>query len=144
MSATLESTLLANKAAAAGGGSGYQIKKSLRFNSADTPKLSRTFTLGDTRTLTWSGWVKRNKLGAKQSIFGAPDTGNTTDIEFDSSDRLIFTDGGSVYAQTTAVFRDPAAWYHIVFALDANAGLLADRCKLYQYYQTSEKIQIAL
>ena len=131
MSATLESTLLANKAAAAGGGSGYQIKKSLRFNSADTPKLSRTFTLGDTRTLTWSGWVKRNKLGAKQSIFGAPDTGNTTDIEFDSSDRLIFTDGGSVYAQTTAVFRDPAAWYHIVFALDANAGLLADRCKLY-------------
>ena len=109
----------------------YQISKSLRFNSEDNPKLSRTFNLGNTRVLTWSGWVKRNKLGTQQSIFGAPDTGNTTDLEFDTSDRLIFTDGGSVYAQTTNQFRDPASWYHIVFALNAPHGTLSERCRLY-------------
>ena len=131
MTALIGNPLLLTSPPAAGGDDAYQIEKSLRFNSADTPKLSRPFSLGNIRTLTWSGWVKRNTFGVAQSIFGAPDTGNTTDIEFDSSDRLIFTDGGSVYAQTTAVFRDPSSWYHIVLAHDTTQQKLEERVKLY-------------
>lgn len=38
---------------------GYQIERSLRFNSADTAYLNRTFGSGGSRTTwTWSGWVK--------------------------------------------------------------------------------------
>ena len=45
-----------------GGGSGYQIGRSLRFNSADSAYLDRTpSSAGNRRTWTWSGWVKLSK-----------------------------------------------------------------------------------
>ena len=40
--------------------SGYQISRSLRFNSADSTSLTRTFTsAGNQKTWTWSSWVKK-------------------------------------------------------------------------------------
>ena len=32
---------------------------------------------------------------------------------------------------TTAVFRDPSAWYHVVFAFDTTQASVADMCKIY-------------
>ena len=49
---------------------GYQIERSLRFNSADSAYLSRTpASAGNRDTCTFSAWVKRSKLGADQGIF---------------------------------------------------------------------------
>ena len=50
---------------------GYQISRSLRFNSADSARLERTpATATNRRTWTWSGWVKRSVIGSgTQSIF---------------------------------------------------------------------------
>ena len=46
-----------------GAAGGYEIERSLRFNSTDSAFLSRTPTLaGNRKTFTWSGWVKRAKL----------------------------------------------------------------------------------
>jgi hypothetical protein len=43
---------------------GYQIERSLRFNSADTAYLNRTFSTPTSRNIwTWSGWIKRSALG---------------------------------------------------------------------------------
>ena len=40
-------------------GGGYQISRSLRFNSADSAYLNRTpSSAGNRKTWTWSGWVK--------------------------------------------------------------------------------------
>jgi len=42
---------------------GYQISRSLRFNSADSAYLNRTpATTTNRRTWTWSGWIKRSNL----------------------------------------------------------------------------------
>jgi len=44
---------------------GYNVERSLRFNSADTAYLNRTPAgAGNRRTWTWSGWVKRSALGS--------------------------------------------------------------------------------
>ena len=36
-----------------------------------------------------------------------------------------------MYWKTTAVYRDPATWYHVVYAVDTSQNTAADRCKLY-------------
>jgi hypothetical protein len=47
-------------ATAAGAAGGYQIERSLRFNSADSAYLNRTpGSAGNRKTWTWAGWVKK-------------------------------------------------------------------------------------
>ena len=96
------------------------ISKSLRFNSADSAYLNRTpASAGNANTWTWSGWVKRSALGSVQVLFSAAtDTNNFEYFRFESTDELFYTRyvGGAQQdgLTTTAVFRDPSAWYHIV------------------------------
>jgi hypothetical protein len=46
---------------------GYQIERSLRFNSADSAYLNRTpGTASNRKTWTWSLWVKRGKISTNQ------------------------------------------------------------------------------
>ena len=52
------------------GGGGYEIERSLRFNSGDSAYLNRTpSAAGNRKTWTWSGWVKRSSLSSDQQIF---------------------------------------------------------------------------
>jgi len=129
--------LLLKSAAAAAGG--LQISRSLRFNSSDSAYLSRTPAVaGNRRTWTWSGWVKRSVLGSTQGVFEAG-TGSGTDtwagLFFNSSNQIFcgFANAGSndTYIQSTAVFRDCSAWYHIVLAVDTTNATNTDRVKLY-------------
>ena len=114
----------------------YQIDRSLRFNSADSAYLNRTpSSAGNRKTWTWSGWVKRSKLGAKQQIFGVQGTSDTTYAEnyFASDDKLYLRYGYNSVAEvrTTQVFRDPSAWLHIVIAFDVTQSANTDKLKLY-------------
>lgn len=113
---------------------GYEISRSLRLTSADSSYLSRTTTVGDRRTWTWSGWVKRNLLGTEQNLLGT-DTDTGLYFQFQTSDNFRVLDyTGSIdnwQISTTRLFRDPSAWYHIVFAFDSTAAAAADRMKLY-------------
>jgi hypothetical protein len=117
----------------------YQIARSLRFNSADTAILDRTPAGATNRkTWTWSGWVKRGSLGTTQVFFVAGTNGsNYTNMYFSGSvtDNLeIFNYTGGVatgYHYTTSVFRDPSAWYHIVYSVDTTQIAFADRVKIY-------------
>ena len=122
-------------APAGGGGGGYQIERSLRFNSADSAYLNRTpASAGNRKTWTWSGWVKRSSLStASQTLFMA-----TNDNYSSSYTRLIFTTNNIYFdstssgsRQTSGLYRDPSAWYHIVVAVDTTQATASDRIKLY-------------
>ena len=54
------------------GGAGYEIERSLRFNSADSAYLNRTpSAAGNRKTWTWSGWIKRSLLSGNLTFFSA-------------------------------------------------------------------------
>ena len=129
------SVIGSNVLAGASGGAGeFQIERSLRFNSADSAYLSRTpSSAGNRKTWTWSGWVKRSKLGATQYFFGAvPSSSAFCQFGFNNDDtlRVQFRDSSANANSTTdAVFRDASAWYHIVFYLDTTQSTASDRMK---------------
>lgn len=113
------------------------VSNSLRFRSSASAYLSRTpATTSNRKTWTWSGWVKRGTLTTDQRLFdGYSDASNWTTILFEAADRIQIAHrvgGTSTYnLVTTAVYRDPSAWYHIVVAFDTTQATSADRVKLY-------------
>jgi len=116
---------------------GYQIERSLRFNSADTPYLNRTpASASNRKTWTWSGWVKRSKLGTNNMLFMGRSNGTNYDqIRWNSDDTIYFfgqNAGADSYRRnTTPVYRDVSSWYHIVGVLDTTQATAANRVKLY-------------
>jgi hypothetical protein len=128
-------TLMMAAAAGAVGGE-YEIERSLRFNSADSAHATRTFaSVGDRKTWTWSAWVKLGAVTGDNTLFAA--NASATAISFGTySSALRFlvdgTYGGTRHLRrTTAVYRDPSAWYHIVVALDTTQATDTNRIKAY-------------
>lgn len=120
----------------AGSPSSYSIARSLRFNSADSAYLNRSASAGNRRTFTWSGWAKRASFASGQRLFTASDGSASSDSDFgnlyfNSSDQLAFGGQTTAFRVTSAVYRDPSAWYHIVLAVDTTNATAADRVKLY-------------
>jgi hypothetical protein len=113
------------------------VNNSLRFRSSAPAKLTRTPTVSSSTLtkITYSAWIKRGKLTSYQSIYGGYiPTGPTNDcVRFNSSDQIEFNlVGGSVgYLATTAVYRDPAAWYHIFAVVDTTQATASERMKLW-------------
>ena len=127
-------TILQSAIAQAAAGGGYQIARSLRFNSADSAYLNRTpASNGNRRTWTFSAWVKRSSLGALQALLSAPYSTNSDAIRFEAADTLIIfsNDGTNANLTTTQVFRDVSSWYHIVVAVDTPQATSTNRIKLY-------------
>ena len=121
--------------------SGYFLNKSLRFRASASAYLNRTFAAGNQKTWTWSGWVKRGTLsnypvlfsigsGSLSSNYGAfrfNDGTNKFEI-FDATNNMGVS---SIVWESTAVYRDPAAWYHIVVVLDTTQASAVNRFSLY-------------
>jgi len=124
---------------------GYEISNSLRFNSADSAYLHITPSASNRDLFTISLWAKRSSLntGARQVLFGVGNPGTSGqvgfEIRFDDSvgdGKLRIADyvagvGDHLMLKTNALFRDPSAWYHIVFAYDSAQGTDSDRAKVY-------------
>ena len=120
---------------------GYQIERSLRFNSADSAYLNRTpASAGNRKTWTWSGWVKRSQTGANHGLFTAGtsfgvNNNDLQTISFTGSDTLELASEVSGSTQyrliTTQVFRDPSSWYHVLVSFDTTQGTSSNRIKLY-------------
>ena len=125
--------LMRRAAAAAGDDDAYQIEKSLRFNDDDTAYLNRTpSALGNRRTWTWSGWVKRSSLGSLQMLFTSHVSGNDyVQLFFNSDDTLRLDNNNSWKLFSNAVYRDFSAWMHIVCAVDTTLATADDRIKLF-------------
>jgi len=110
---------------------GYFIGQSLRFRGSQY--LSRTpTTAGNRRVYTFSAWVKTASDGtfmyAKNGNYG-------TKISFNSNQFRVLEWQASVAVYwdvtTNAVFRDPAAWYHLVVAVYTTQATASNRVKLY-------------
>ncbi len=96
---------------------GYNIERSLRFNSADSAYLNRTPAgAGNRKTWTWSGWVKRANIatGSDQVLFRAADGVANFNIVFTTSNTIFIESSVSNLFTSTPVYRDVSAWYHIV------------------------------
>ena len=115
--------------------SGYDVANSLRLNSADSARLTRTQTSGDRNKATFSAWVKRSKLGANQGFFGihgASSDAGQIEIRFQSSGEGFHISGHATnWRRTSASFRDVSAWYHLVVAFDTTLSTAGDRVKVY-------------
>ena len=119
-------------ATTAGAADAFEISRSLRFNSADTPYLNRTPSSASNRkTWTWSAWVKKARVGEEGNLFTVGASSTEAKFRFNSNDTLEVSDGGGGQLTTAAVFRDTSAWYHIVVLLDNTQATAANRFKLY-------------
>jgi hypothetical protein len=98
--------------------------------------LTRTQTAGNRRTWTWSGWIKRGVVDTRQNILSAGIDGNDeSQFRFDATGYLRFKESTNNSAEflldTNALFRDSAAWYHFVIAVDTTQSTDSDRIKIY-------------
>jgi hypothetical protein len=122
------------------GDDGYNLTKSLRFRSSASAYLSRTpASAGNRKTWTWSGWVKRGTLGVQQQVITVANTSSNYYfyVRFLATDVLEVFDynaGGGTYLwqlQTSQVFRDPSAYYHIQITVDTTQATASNRVKIY-------------
>jgi hypothetical protein len=141
---------------AAGASTGYTINNSIRFNDNDNAYLSRTISsTSETKTNTISMWVKRGNLGNSRSGSGSDAIGQTLfqsgrsalnffEVNFggttagavgtpENALRISSTTSDSIAMKinTTAIFRDPSAWYHIVAVVDTTNSISNERLRLY-------------
>ena len=101
--------------------------------------LHRTFTAGNQRKFTGSVWFKRARLtSGYEKIMQGRDGSDSydTSISFDPTDHIRFESwhngaytGGRRH--TTRVFRDIAAWTHLVFVEDSENATAEDRMQIW-------------
>jgi len=116
----------------------WTVANSLRFNDDDLPVLERIpSTSSNQKTFTYSFWVKRGNISTAGDLglVGARVNGDLNfHIVFENSNQItskIEIGGTSTYLTTNALYRDPSAWYHIVFAVDTTQATASNRVKLY-------------
>ena len=118
------------------GDDGYKIDRSLRFNSGDSAYLSKNFASGNRKTWTWSSWFKLSKLDRRNYIFTNYESGgqNALYFEFTNENKIRvgeYTTSWVWQLDSTAVFRDLSAWYHLVLVVDTTQSTAANRVKVY-------------
>ena len=111
------------------------VNNSLRFRSSASAYLSRTPSVAGNR-LKWtlSFWMKIASIGADRKIFSTSVASTPfSSIYLGSDDRLTYYEyTGSNYVVSPAqVFRDPAAWYHVVVTYDSAQATAANRTLMY-------------
>jgi hypothetical protein len=119
---------------------GYQIQRSVRTRGAypATPSYFSRTAGTPTNNLKWtfSGWLKQGVLSVGQHILTAG-TGTSASEDylcfFASQNRLGFVqdNASSTYLTTAQLFRDPSAWYHILFVYDSAQATASDRAIFY-------------
>jgi len=125
----------------ANAGSTYEIEQSIRFNDNDSAYMHRTpSSAGNQKTNTISCWVKRTNLGLGNSLamfsaaggsYGLTWYIDSSETDF-SRERLSLSDGSSnLWQANDYKLRDPASWYHFVFAMDTTQGTQSNRMKVY-------------
>jgi hypothetical protein len=118
---------------------GYEVNNSLRWNSGDSASLQQTYTntgTGAAKTLTASIWIKKS-AGDAYLLSAQSDSNNRTVMAVFSTvagGGVAFENkisGTSSYTTSLATFRDPSAWYHVVWAVDTTQASESNRVKIY-------------
>ena len=117
--------------------SGFEAEQSLKFD--DTKGAHLTFTpasAGNRRTFTVSAWIKRGLIQNGTILSGGADNDNAFRFRFNGAALQAYDYNGSSnqfdwILETKADLRDPAAWYHVMLAVDTTQGTNTNRIKLY-------------
>ena len=119
----------------ASGAVDFEVERSLRFNSGDSTRLTRTPSSATNRkTFTFSFWVKLVKIGTVTYLFECGDSDNNGErlyIRLDTDSSFSVGEKSIYRLITTQKLRDPSAWYHIVFAVDTTNSTADNRNRLY-------------
>ena len=113
----------------------FEVANSVRMNG--DARMTITPSTADADRWTFSCWVKRSVISSgSQTLFSAIDpSNNLTELRFNSDDKIdYYSHDGSSYTgrlNTNRVFRDVAAWYHIVAVWDSANGTAGNRMRLY-------------
>jgi hypothetical protein len=113
---------------------GYEVDNSLRFESGSSDYLARTpSTSGNRKTFTISFWSKITKPAFNHFTGSIDGSGNYSQIGVtgDSTIRFFQNSPNAVNVETNQVFRDPSAWYHIVYSVDTTQATSSNRIKIY-------------
>ena len=110
-------------------GGGYKMQRSVRLRSSASAYFNRTMAPAGVTVYTFSAWVKRGALGSiKPIVQGYLNNNNYGHIIFKADDTIEWREVSVAvnYGQvnTTAVFRDPSAWYHIVVVRNGTSLLI--------------------
>ena len=130
---------------AAGASTGYTIDNSCRFNDDDSAGLTKTFgTATDAKKWTISAWVKL--IGKTDEASGGirlMDAGSASGSEdlvsigsgYAGYEKLYFwkrtSSSYNFRLESNRLFRDPAAWYHVVFNYDSDNTISTERARMY-------------
>ena len=113
------------------------LANSVRLNNADNAYFSRTPSASSGTTFTYSMWIKRGRIGLNGYLIRMVAADNSEADLIIESDKIRIqeyegTGGTNKWKYiTNRVFRDPSAWYHIMYVADTNNGTASDRVQLY-------------
>jgi len=112
---------------------GYEISNSVRFDGSSAYMHLTHSSEGNSKTYTWSAWVKRCGEDSDFFISGGTSSSAYTQVGFQNNKITYYDQSSGVLAtiQSTRLFRDPSAWYHTVFAIDTTQGTASNRIKIY-------------
>ena len=100
----------------------YVIGDSVIFDGSSSYMSRTPSTVGNRKTWTWSGWVKRSSISGSTQRFFTATGGNNNDewtaVFFSTNETLCIGGYSLVYRESTAKFRDPNRWHHIVVTYD--------------------------
>jgi hypothetical protein len=122
-----------NLLAGASAQGGFTIEESLRFNASQSSYLSRTFGTGNRKTYTLSFWIKRGALG-RMNFFNPGDNATFGGLSITANNTIEINNrvgGTNAVLETAQLFRDPSAWYHLVWNVDTTQATASNRSKLY-------------
>ena len=119
----------------------YEVANSCRFNDGDSAYMHKTpGSSGNQRKFTFSTWFKLGNstewltlfaTGADASnrfvILRHNESSNNSQIKIDAKT----SDSQTIELRTNASFRDPAAWMHLVVAVDTEQSTSTNRVKVY-------------
>ena len=115
----------------------HTIDQSIRFNDDDSAYMSKTFaSAGNRKTWSLSFWWKRGNLSSvankRQILFRGGTFSFYSNHNSSTIDGINFSYTATANdLQTTQVFRDPSAWYHIVVNMDTSNPITPERVRLY-------------
>ena len=115
--------------------SGFDVDNSCRFNDG-SPDILKNGTESDGNQKVWtiSMWIKRSKLGVRQSLWSwGSNSSSTGELYIDANDFLVLNNDGHQGSsnEVAGVLRDTSAWYHIVWRCDVTESNNIDRWRCY-------------
>jgi len=117
----------------------YPINNSLRFRASASAYLNRTpASATNRRTWTLSFWIKfGSKIanGDVNPIVSAASSGSTATRDYlqiyENKIWIDFANNAGGSFRSNALYRDPSAWYHMVWSVDTTQATSSNRVKFY-------------